>query len=458
MKDTILIIDDEANIRISLAGILEDEGFVTLGAACGEEGLESVRKELPDLVLLDIWMPGIDGMETLKRLKESHPLLPVVMMSGHGTIETAVKATKMGAYDFIEKPLSLEKILVTVANALAMSRLREENRSLRTLVAQDQVMVGDSEIMKSLVAQLFLVASSDAPVIISGESGTGKELAARMIHLNSPRRANPYVELNCAGIPDELIDSELFGHEKGAFPGAMARKKGRLDLAEGGTLLLDRIETIPVQTQAKLLRLLREQTFERVGGVQTREAEVRIIAAAVRPLEVEIGEGRFLNDLYYALNVVPLFVPPLRRRVEDIGLLTEHFLTLYSSREGKERKQTSPEVMARLAAYDWPGNVRELKNIVERLVIMTPGGVIGVENLPLFLRDDGPDTPKRLPPVEAVSLKGARESFEREYITRTLEGCGWDVSRAAGVLEVERSLLFRRIKGYGIEVVSPEGM
>ena len=458
MKDTILIIDDEANIRISLAGILEDEGFGTLGAASGEEGLEMVRKDPPDLVLLDIWMPGIDGMETLKRLKESHPFLPVIMMSGHGTIETAVKATKMGAYDFIEKPLSLEKILVTVANSLVMSRLREENRSLRTLVVQDQVMVGDSGIMKSLVEQVLLVASSDAPVLITGESGTGKELAARMIHLNSPRRANPFVELNCAGIPDELIESELFGHEKGAFPGATARKKGKLDLAEGGTLLLDRIETLPAQTQAKLLRLLREQTFERVGGVQPLEAEVRVIAAAVRPLEVGVREGRFLEELYYALNVVSLVVPPLRERKEDIAPLTEHFLSLYSRREGKERKQAAPEVMVRLAAYDWPGNVRELKNITERLVIMTAGGIIGVENLPLFLRDGGAETPKELSPAVTLPLKEARERFEREYITRTLEGCGWDVSRAAGVLALERSLLFRRIKGYGIEVATQEGL
>ena len=458
MKNTILIIDDETNIRISLAGILEDEGYDTLGAASGEEGLESIRKEPPDLVLLDIWMPGIDGMETLKLLKESHPYLPVIMMSGHGTIETAVKATKMGAYDFIEKPLSLEKILVTVDNALAMSRLREENRSLRTLVAQDHVMVGESGIMKSLVAQVLLVASSDAPVLISGESGTGKELAARLIHLNSPRRANPFVELNCAGIPDELIESELFGHEKGAIPGATARKKGKLDVATGGTLLLDRVETLSVRTQAKLLRLLREQTFERVGGVQPHEAEVRVIAATVRPLEVEVREGRFLDELYYALNVVSLTVPPLRERTEDIGLLAEHFLSIYSRREGKGRKQAAPEVLARLAAYDWPGNVRELKNIVERLVIMTHGGVIGMDTLPIFLREEGIVPPKELSPVATVSLKEARDHFEREYITGTLARCDWDVSRAAGVLEVERSVLFRRIKGYGIEVASQEGM
>jgi two-component system nitrogen regulation response regulator NtrX len=268
------------------------------------------------------------------------------------------------------------------------------------------------------------------------------------------------VELNCAGIPDELIESELFGHEKGAFPGATARKRGKLDLAEGGTLLLDRIETLPIRTQAKLLQLLREHSFERVGGVQTLESEVRVIAAAVRPLEVETREGRFLDELYYALNVVSLAVPPLRERREDIGPLTEHFLALYSRREGKERKQAAPEVMARLTAYEWSGNVRELKNIVERLVIMTPGGVIGMANLPLFIREGGAETPKELSPAGTASLtlREARERFEREYLTRTLEGCGWDVSRAAEVLEVERSLLFRRIKGYGIEVASQEGL
>ena len=455
MKETILIIDDEKNIRLSLAGILEDEGFATVGAASGEAGLEAVRKEPPELVFLDIWMPGIDGMETLKRLKESHPFLPVIMMSGHGTIETAVKATKMGAYDFIEKPLSLEKILVTVANALAMSRLREENRTLRTLVAEDHVIVGDSSVMKSLWEELLLVAASDAPVLITGESGSCKELAARLIHLNSPRRVNSFVELNCAGIPDELVESELFGHEKGAFPGATARKKGRIELAQGGTLLLDRIETLPLRTQGKLLQFLREQSFERVGGVVRLEAQVRIIAAAIRPLGVESCQGRFLADLYSAFNVLPLAVPPLRDRSEDVGALAEHFVSLYCRREGKGNKALSPEVTGRLLHYQWPGNVRELKNMVERLVIMTPGGLIGVEQLPLFLRE-GSDAAKPEPSI-TLPLKEARERFEREYLTLTLSSCDWDVSRAADLLEVERSVLFRRIKGYGIEVASQEG-
>ena len=457
MKETILIIDDETNIRLSLAGILDDEGYDTREAASGEEGLEAVRKEPPDLVLLDIWMPGIDGMEVLKRLKETHPFLPVIMMSGHGTIETAVKATRMGAYDFVEKPLSLEKILVTIANALAMSRLREENRSLRTLVAQDQVMIGASAAMKSLSEQLQLVAASDAPVLITGENGSGKELAARMIHINSPRRANPFTELNCAGIPDDLIESELFGHEKGAFPGAPARKRGKVEQAEGGTLLLERIETLSLRTQVKLLRLLREHAFERVGGTVRLEADVRLLASASRPLDADAGAGRFLEELFYALNVVSLAVPPLRERPEDVGPLAEHFVAIYSRREGKEPKRLSPEVSSRLAAYKWPGNVRELKNIVERLVIMTPGGVIGTEQLPHFLREVKTATPVETASPEPVPLREARERFERAYITRTLEGCGWDVSRAAGLLEVERSVLFRRIKGYGIEGASPEG-
>ncbi len=456
MKETILIIDDETNIRRSLSGILEDEGFVTVGAASGEEGLEAVRKELPDLVFLDIWMPGIDGMETLKRLKESYPFLPVVMMSGHGTIETAVKATKIGAYDFIEKPLSLEKILVTVANALAMSRLREENRSLRTLVDQDHVMVGDSQLMTSLRDELLLVSASDAPVLITGENGVGKELAARLIHLNSPRRVNPFIELNCAGIPDELLESELFGHEKGAFPGATARKKGKVEQAQGGTLLLKRIETLQMSTQAKLLRLLREQLFERVGGVHSLESQVRVIAGTIYPLEEKISQGRFLEELFYALNVVSLSVPALRERPDDMGVLAEHFVSLYCRREGKEPKRLSPEVTACLQGYHWPGNVRELKNIAERLVIMTSGGVIGMEQLPPFLREGRENAPEP-EPLEKLSLKEARERFEREYLTRTLEECGWDVSCAATILEVERSVLFRRIKGYGIEVTAPEG-
>lgn len=455
MSKAILIVDDEADIRASLAGVLEDEGFTTLCAASGVEGVAAVRAEAPDLVLLDIWMPGIDGMETLKLLKESFPFLPVVMMSGHGTIETAVKATKMGAYDFIEKPLSLDKILLTVTNALAMSRLREENRSLRSLMAKDQVMVGDSPLMRSFTEQLQLIASSDAPVLITGESGSGKELTARTIHSNSPRKSNPFVELNCAGIPDELIDGELFGHEKGALPGGAARRKGRLDLAEGGTIFLDRIEMLPIRTQAKLVQILRERIFYREGGGQAVRADLRIIAATVKPLDSETCAGRFLDELYYGLSVTRLDMPALSARSEDIPSLVEYFLDLYSRREGKERKKVDEEVMARLTAYSWPGNIRELKNIVERMVIMTPGGTIGVDRLPAFIRETAGQA-VAASVAATTPLREARERFEREYITQALDACSWDVSSAAEALAVERAYLFRRIKGYGIGTGSGE--
>jgi two-component system, NtrC family, nitrogen regulation response regulator NtrX len=456
MTDTILIVDDEEGIRTSLAGILEDEGYRTICAADGMEALSLCGHDLPGLVLLDIWMPKIDGIETLKRLKELHPSLNVVMMSGHGTIETAVKSTKLGAYDFIEKPFSLEKVVVTVENALAMTRLREENASLRGLVLQSHEMIGASAAMEQLREQIVLVAPTNASVLITGENGTGKELVARSVHFHSQRRDKPFIEINCAAIPEELIESELFGHERGAFTGAVAQKKGKFDLADGGTLFLDEIGDMSLKTQAKVLRILQEKKFERVGGTRTLEVDVRIVAATNKLLEEEIKHGAFREDLYYRLNVVPFKVPSLRERRDDIPLLIGYFLEAFCRREGRELKRIVPEAVEALQRYDWPGNVRELKNIVERLVIMTPGGTITTNNLPDYLATEAAGREagggKLDSVLELSSLREAREEFEREFIIQKLEENDWNVSRTAEAIELERSNLHRKIKSYGIDM------
>jgi len=456
MDEKILVVDDEDNIRTSLAGVLEDEGFRPLFANDGVTALDVIRKELPDLVLLDIWMPRMDGIETLQRMKELHPSLLVIMMSGHGTIETAVKSTKMGAYDFIEKPLSLEKLLVTIRNALGMLRLKDENETLREMAFRERGMTGSSPAMVKLQEQILLVAPTNASVLITGENGTGKELVARSIHFHSQRKDRPFVEINCAAIPEELIESELFGHEKGAFTGAVAQKKGKFDQADGGTLFLDEIGDMSLKTQAKILRILQERKFERVGGNRTIEVDVRIIAATNKVLEDEIRAGSFREDLFYRLNVVPFTVPPLRERREDIPILVEHFLDLYSLREGNERKTITPEAMEALKGGAWPGNVRELKNVVERLVIMTPGATITAAHIPdsvgsgAAVREAGAGRMESL--MERDTLREARDEFEKEFILRKLEEFNWNISKTAEAIELERSNLHRKIKSYGIDV------
>jgi two-component system nitrogen regulation response regulator NtrX len=456
MDEKILVVDDEDNIRTSLAGVLEDEGFRPLFANDGVTALEVIRKELPDLVLLDIWMPRMDGIETLQRMKELHPSLLVIMMSGHGTIETAVKSTKMGAYDFIEKPLSLEKLLVTIRNALGMLRLKDENETLREMAFRERGMTGSSPAMVKLQEQIRLVAPTNASVLITGENGTGKELVARSIHFHSQRKDHPFVEINCAAIPEELIESELFGHEKGAFTGAVAQKKGKFDQADGGTLFLDEIGDMSLKTQAKILRILQERKFERVGGNRTIEVDVRIIAATNKILEEEIRAGAFREDLFYRLNVVPFTVPPLRERREDIPLLVEHFLEFFSVREGHERKTITPEAMDVLKGGTWPGNVRELKNVVERLVIMTPGSTITAGHVPdtvgagAAAREGGAGRMESL--LGCDTLREARDEFEKEFILRKLEEFNWNISKTAEAIELERSNLHRKIKSYGIDV------
>lgn len=448
----ILVVDDEESIRQSLEGILNDEGFKTTFASTGEECLKTMTVEDPDLILLDIWMPGIDGLETLKRIKQSRSQQLVIMMSGHGTIETAIKATRLGAFDFIEKPLSLEKVLLSIENALKIGQLVEENKALKEKIARDYQMIGASPAIERLKEQIKVAAPSSGWVLITGENGTGKELVARAIHQQSARAEKPFVEVNCAAIPEELIESELFGHEKGAFTGATGARRGKFDQATGGTLFLDEIGDMSLKTQAKILRILQEHKFERVGGNRTIEVDVRVIAATNKNLPQEIRSGNFREDLYFRLNVLPFVVPTLRSRKDDIPRLCSHFLNFFCSKESRESKTISAEALDCLLAYNWPGNVRELKNLIERLVIMTPGQIIKPSDLPqdisnikveetisVNLAEDLPD-----------SYKEAKEIFEEQFLIEKLKKNNWNISRTAEEIGLERSNLHRKIKYYQI--------
>ena len=443
----ILIVDDEDGIRRSLAGILSDEGFETTPARDGEQALDVIEDQgVPDLVLLDIAMPGRDGVEILVELRERWPALPVVMMSGHGTIETAVRTTKHGAYDFIEKPLSIDKVLVTIGNALERSRLQRENRELRAEALRAHEISGDSPEVAALVKQIEVAAPSNGWVLITGENGTGKELVARQIHARSKRADAPFVEVNCAAIPEELIESELFGHEKGAFTGAVAQKIGKFELAHGGTIFLDEIADMSLMTQAKVLRILQEQSFSRVGGTETKGVDVRVIAATNKDLEEEIEQGRFREDLYYRLNVIPFRVPALRERSGDVPLLAREFTREFCAEAGVKEKKITARAMKLLKGHSWPGNVRELRNLMERLVIMTPGASIDVGDLPDVIRA-GPSAES-----EAPTLDEAQRGFEREFLVARLAEHGWNISRTAEAIGLARESLSRKIKAHGIEV------
>jgi len=451
MHHTILIIDDEKDIRTALTGILEDEGYQVLNAESGADGIECVRQEVPDLVLLDIWMPGMDGLETLEKLKVQFPQLTIIMISGHGTIETAVRATKLGAFDFIEKPLSLEKVLLSVANALQLQELKVENAELKRSAAADNELIGAAPGIATVREQIRRVASTSASVLISGENGSGKELIACSIHCNSPRRERPFITVHCSAIPEKLIESELFGHEKGAFIGATSHKKGRFDQADGGTLFLDEIDGLPLGTQVKILRFIQDHSFERVGGGRRLTADIRIIAATTRALEQDMAGGKFSADLYYQLSTVPFRAPALRERLEDIGPLVQHFITQFFRREGGEAKAFLPEAIDKLRQYSWPGNLRELKNVVERILIVAPGRVVSAEDIPQLSGEPSTDTEPA--GVHArTALRDAREDFEREFIIHKLEENDWNISRTAELIELERSNLHRKIKSYGIDV------
>lgn len=450
MKNTrVLIVDDEPGIRESLLGVLEDEGYTCAAVHTGEQALEELGHKQYDVVLLDVWLPGIDGLETLSRIQEipAEDRPEVVVISGHGTIETAVRATKLGAFDFLEKPLTIEKVTVVVQNAAEQHRLEREVTRLREAGATKHNIIGESVPMKALRQQLALMAATNGRVLIFGESGTGKELIAHAIHAASSRSAEPFVEVNCAAIPEELIESELFGHRRGAFPGAAEDKIGKLQKADGGTLFLDEVGDMSLKTQAKVLRALEEQRLEPVGAAESIQVDVRVVASTNKNLEEEIERGNFREDLFYRLNVVPFHVPPLRERMEDVPLLADHFLREFTTAYGRKPKELTEEAVRVLLDYPWPGNVRELRNLMERIVIMNPQTRIDARHIPL-------DRARRAvfykPAEKFGSLQDVREAAERDYIARKLEETKGNVTRAAEALGLERSHLYRKMKALGI--------
>ncbi|MDH4161513.1 MAG: sigma-54 dependent transcriptional regulator [Nitrospirota bacterium] len=455
--ETILIIDDEESIRKSLKDILMDEGYEVATAASGREALDLLSEAQPALALLDIAMPDMDGIETLKRIKETRPEMQVIMITGHGTIDTAVQTTKMGAYDFLQKPLSLERVTLAVKNGLEEHRLRQENEALKRNIERRYEIVGESAAIVALKRQISLAGPTNGWVLIHGESGSGKELVARAIHRQSRRASGPFVEVNCAAIPQELIESELFGHEKGAFTGATGMKRGKFELANSGTIFLDEIADMSLATQAKVLRVLEGQEFQRVGGTRNLKTDVRVIAASNKDLNEEIGRGAFREDLFYRLNVVPLEVPPLRERKDDIPVLAEHFLREFAAEYGQRPKSLSPEAIDLFLRHPWKGNVRELRNLTERLVIMVPGPVIDASDVPPPVARQQTGRPQTGGCADQAmytgyaTLKEARAAFEKEYITRKLKENNGNVSKTADEIDVERSNLHRKIKALNIE-------
>ena len=449
------MVDDEDRIIQSLNGILTDEGFEVINAKDGVAALEKIEEVMPDLVLLDIWMPDMDGIETLIKIKELYQHLQVIMMSGHGTIETAVKATKLGAYDFIEKPLSLEKILLTINNALEYYRLEEEVNLLREKEKDRYRITGNSKTIKALKEQIRIVAPTNAWVLISGDNGTGKELVAHTIHRMSKRSHKPLVEVNCAAIPEELIESELFGHEKGAFTGAGAMKRGKFDLAHEGTLFLDEIGDMSLKAQSKTLRILQEQKFERVGGSRTIYVDVRVIAATNKELELEIEKGTFRDDLYFRLNVIPMRVPPLMERVEDIPELVTEFMKDIALNTNLEQKEFSSDAIDALNRYHWPGNVRELKNLVERLAIMVPEEVIHAKDIPPPFNKESEMKEGIESYLSSDSYKEAKSMFEKAFIVKKLREFKGNISQTAEAIGIERSNLHKKIKAYGLDDFRP---
>src|SRR5262250_334165 len=439
MSASILVVDDEEAIVSSLSSILEDEGYEVSVAKSGTEALKIYTTDPPDLMLLDIWMPDMDGLETLRRIKELVPTAQVMVMSGHGSIETAVKAIKLGAYDYIEKPLSLENVTLRVKHALDQYRLEQENRSLRTRVQRKFELVGQSLAMQQLRQLIETAGPTNSRVLIGGENGTGKELVARAIHEHSARADKPFIAVNCAAIPETLIESELFGHEKGSFSGATSMKRGQFEQADGGTLFLDEIADMSLSTQAKVLRALQEQQFTSVGGTKLLKVDVRVLAASNKDLLKEIEKGSFREDLFYRLNVVPIVVPPLRERREDIPLLIRHFMKVHAEEQGLRVKEVTPEAMNVFQQYEWPGNIRELRNLIERLMIMVPGGVIDTAQANMSLQVKTSSTATAAGTVAAVapaasplftqpfeSLRDARNAFEKEYIARKLREHHWN--------------------------------
>jgi two-component system nitrogen regulation response regulator NtrX len=445
---SILIVDDEPGVRSALAGVLRDEGYEVDAADSGEAALDRFTRQAYDVVVLDVWLPGMDGLATLARMRERQVDTQVVIISGHGNIESAVRAIKMGAFDFVEKPLSLEKTVLVVRNALRQRHLEAENEALRAKVETHHTMVGDSYAMQQLRDQVRMAAPTNGRVLIFGENGTGKELVARNIHALSRRGSGPFVEVNCAAIPEELIESELFGHVRGAFTGAVADRRGKFELAHGGTIFLDEIADMSLKTQAKVLRVLQEQVLTAVGGSRDTRVDARVLAATNKDLTQEIRAGRFREDLYFRLNVVPVFVPPLRDRQEDIPTLADHFMAVLAREYGRRPKSFERDAITALQQYAWPGNVRELRNLVERLMIMVPGDRITSRDLSFL--EPSPQAPASARPAATARLHEARDQFERDYILRALAQQHGNISRTADVLGVERSNLYRKMKAFGI--------
>ncbi|HTJ86280.1 MAG TPA: sigma-54 dependent transcriptional regulator [Terriglobales bacterium] len=445
----ILIVDDESSIRESLQGVLEDEGYKASAVDSGEACLELLRNKSFDVILLDIWLPGMDGLEALERVRENEDAPEVVVISGHATIETAVRATKLGAFDFLEKPLSVERTLILIKNAIETRKLRLENRDLKKQMAPRSLIVGESIPTKALRQQIQLMAPTNGRVLIFGESGTGKELVAHAIHVHSLRKDEMFVEVNCAAIPEDLIESELFGHRRGSFAAASADKEGKFLKANGGTLFLDEVGDMSLKTQAKVLRTLEEQKFAAVGSDEPVTVDVRVIASTNKDLEEEISRGNFREDLFYRLNVIPFSVPPLRERKEDIPLLGRHFLKELSGQYGRRPREITDDAIETLMRYSWPGNVRELRNVIERIVIMNPTtSRFERKHLPPLVYRDG----SRRSGSEFMTLHQARAAYERDYILKKLDDNHGNMSRTAEVLGLERSHLYRKMKALGLAV------
>ncbi len=453
MSKRILIIDDEVSIQETLSGILDDEGFSSIGVSSAEEGLELLEAMNIDLVLLDIWLgDNMDGMTALEKIHELYPI-PIIMISGHGTIETAVQATRKGAFDFIEKPLSYDKIILAISNGLRFAKLEQENLLLRQGSGEKSNLTGESEVIQALKQQIEMVAPTDAWVLIRGDHGTGKELVAQSIHRASRSSNQPMIEVNCAAIPEELIESELFGHEKGSFTGAHATKRGKFDQADNGILFLDEIGDMSLNTQAKILRILQEQKFERVGGNKTIKVNVRVLAATNKNLEEEIEAGNFRADLFWRLNVVPIHVPQLCDRLQDIPLLVDDLMKLLVSR-GLKHKDFAPDAIQAMMEHHWPGNVRELRNFIERLAIMCQEPIISAVQVRMFLeprQNSGPTgSGPTLSPFLAADYKTAKRLFEKEYLQQKLLQNENNISKTAEQVGLERSHLHKKLKSFEI--------
>ena len=454
---TILVVDDEASIRRTLREILEYEDYEVDEAEDGEAALEAIRSTPYDLVLLDVKMPGRDGMEVLKVMADEVPDLPVVMISGHGTIETAVEATKLGAYDFIEKPPDLNRLLVTLRNAMNRSELESENRRMRQTIADQQEgeltpIIGESGAIQQIKDTIERVAPTEARVLVMGENGTGKELVAKWIHHKSNRSDGPLVEVNCAAIPKELIESELFGHEEGSFTGATQQRVGKFELADGGTLFLDEVGDMSLSAQAKVLRVLQENKIERVGGDRSIPVDVRVIAATNKDLLEEIEEGTFREDLYHRIGVILIDVPPLRKRRADIPQITRYFADQLARRNGVAPKQFSDEALEQMKRYEWRGNVRELNNVIERLIIMSDSDEISAADVEQYIRPSGASGSAAMELISRYDdFSDARDHFEKVFIEHKLDENDWNVSQTAKTIGIQRSHLYNKLNKYGIE-------